>query len=157
MRNTNEEHPNGVSRGQLLTSGSGILAAVSLSHLVGCGTTGSGTPAKSNNPLTPPEKGTMNTISCADGTRLYYKGWGSGHPVVFSHGWPLTTDAWDSQMMFLASKGYRVIAHDRRGHGRSEQSWNGNDRDTYAAPHGMCVTHADQINSELLAFLEAGQ
>jgi non-heme chloroperoxidase len=63
---------------------------------------------------------------------LYYKDWGSGRPVVFSHGWPLSADAWESQMFFLASHGYRCIAHDRRGHGRSSQPWNGNDMDTYA-------------------------
>ena len=74
----------------------------------------------------------MSTITTKDGTKLYYKDWGSGQPVVFSHGWPLTADAWDSQMLFLASHGYRVIAHDRRGHGRSSQPWNGNDMDTYA-------------------------
>jgi non-heme chloroperoxidase len=74
----------------------------------------------------------MSTITTKDGTRLYYKDWGSGQPVVFSHGWPLSADAWDSQMFFLASNGYRCIAHDRRGHGRSGQPWNGNDMDTYA-------------------------
>src|SRR5436309_1939954 len=63
---------------------------------------------------------------------LYYKDWGSGQPVVFSHGWPLTADAWEDQMFFLASRGYRCIAHDRRGHGRSSQPWNGNDLNTYA-------------------------
>lgn len=64
--------------------------------------------------------------------KLYYKDWGSGQPIVFSHGWPLTADAWEDQMLFLASKGYRCIAHDRRGHGRSSQTWNGNEMDTYA-------------------------
>lgn len=64
--------------------------------------------------------------------KLYYKDWGSGQPIVFSHGWPLTADAWEDQMVFLASKGYRCIAHDRRGHGRSSQTWSGNDMDTYA-------------------------
>jgi non-heme chloroperoxidase len=71
-------------------------------------------------------------ITTKDGTELYYKDWGSGQPVVFSHGWPLTADAWEAQMFFLASNGYRCIAHDRRGHGRSSQPWNGNDMDTYA-------------------------
>ena len=74
----------------------------------------------------------MNRVKMKDGTAIYYKDWGSGHPVVFSHGWPLTADAWDAQMIFLGQHGHRVIAHDRRGHGRSDQPWNGNDMDTYA-------------------------
>jgi len=74
----------------------------------------------------------MNTITTKDGTEIYYKDWGSGTPVVFSHGWPLDADAWEKQMVFLASRGYRCIAHDRRGHGRSSQPWNGNDMNTYA-------------------------
>jgi non-heme chloroperoxidase len=74
----------------------------------------------------------MPTIQTNDSTEIYYKDWGSGQPVVFSHGWPLSSDAWEDQMLFLASHGYRCIAHDRRGHGRSSQPWNGNDMDTYA-------------------------
>jgi non-heme chloroperoxidase len=73
-----------------------------------------------------------NTITTRDGTQIYYKDWGTGQPVVFSHGWPLTADAWEAQMFFLASNGFRCIAHDRRGHGRSSQPWNGNEMDTYA-------------------------
>lgn len=74
----------------------------------------------------------MPTIKTRDNTELYYKDWGAGQPVMFSHGWPLTSDAFEDQMLFLASNGYRCIAHDRRGHGRSGQPWNGNDMDTYA-------------------------
>jgi non-heme chloroperoxidase len=74
----------------------------------------------------------MTTITTIDGTQIYYKDWGTGHPIVFSHGWPLSADAFEDQMLFLPSRGYRRIAHDRRGHGRSSQSWNGNDMDTYA-------------------------
>ena len=74
----------------------------------------------------------MATITTKDGTQIYYKDWGTGQPVVFSHGWPLSADAWEDQMIFLADRGYRCIAHDRRGHGRSSQPWNGNEMDTYA-------------------------
>ncbi len=74
----------------------------------------------------------MPTITTKDGTEIFYKDWGSGQPIVFSHGWPLTADDWDGQMLFFGQRGYRVIAHDRRGHGRSTQTWDGNDMDTYA-------------------------
>jgi len=74
----------------------------------------------------------MSFITTKDGAQIFYKDWGAGQPVVFSHGWPLSADAWDEQLMFFASKGYRAIAHDRRGHGRSSQTWNGNEMDTYA-------------------------
>ncbi len=74
----------------------------------------------------------MPTITAKDGAQIFYKDWGSGQPIVFSHGWPLTADDWDAQMMFFGMNGYRVIAHDRRGHGRSSQTWDGNEMDTYA-------------------------
>ncbi|HXA49231.1 MAG TPA: alpha/beta hydrolase [Candidatus Acidoferrum sp.] len=74
----------------------------------------------------------MPTFTTKDGTELYYKDWGKGQPIVFSHGWPLSADAWEDQMIFLGARGYRCIAHDRRGHGRSSQPWEGNDMDTYA-------------------------
>jgi non-heme chloroperoxidase len=85
----------------------------------------------------------MATITTKDGTQIYYKDWGSGQPIVFSHGWPLDADAWEDQMIFLSSHGYRCIAHDRRGHGRSSQPWNGNDMDTYADDLAELVDELD--------------
>jgi len=147
--------------------------------------------------------GRMSTITTKDGTQIYYKDWGSGPAVVLSHGWPLSADAWEDQMLFLGARGFRCIAHDRRGHGRSSQPWSGNDcikafsetdftedlrkidvptlilhgdddqivpiaasamlssklvkgatlKIYPGLPHGMCSTHKDQINADLLAFI----
>ena len=85
----------------------------------------------------------MPIITTKDGTEIYYKDWGTGQPVVFSHGWPLSADAWEDQMLFLAKRGYRCIAHDRRGHGRSGQPWTGNDMDTYADDLAALVEKLD--------------
>ena len=85
----------------------------------------------------------MSTIKTKDGTEIYYKDWGSGQPIVFSHGWPLSADDWDTQMLFFLKHGYRVIAHDRRGHGRSSQTDTGNDMDTYAADVAELAAHLD--------------
>src|SRR5437868_1943146 len=85
----------------------------------------------------------MNTIKAQDGTEIYFKDWGAGQPVVFSHGWPLSADAWDAQMLFLAQRGYRVVAHDRRGHGRSGQSWQGNNMDQYADDLAELMNYLD--------------
>jgi non-heme chloroperoxidase len=89
----------------------------------------------------------MTYITTKDGTQIYYKDWGSGQPVVFSHGWPLSSDAWEDQMLFLADHGYRCIAHDRRGHGRSSQPWEGNDMNTYADDLATLVEKLDLKNA----------
>ncbi len=89
----------------------------------------------------------MPTITTKDGTEIFYKDWGSGQPIVFSHGWPLTADDWDGQMLFFGQRGYRVIAHDRRGHGRSTQTWDGNDMDTYADDLAVLTDKLDLKNA----------
>ena len=93
--------------------------------------------------VTATDQRTHNTITVSDGTQIYFKDWGSGQPVVFSHGWPLSADAWEDQMVFLGRHGYRCIAHDRRGHGRSSQPWDGNEMDTYADDLAALVESLD--------------
>ncbi len=98
----------------------------------------------------------MTTITMKDGTRIYYKDWGTGQPVVFSHGWPLSADSWESQMVFLAGSGYRCIAHDRRGHGRSSQPWNGNNMDAYADDLSELIDMLDLKRAVLIGFSAGG-
>ena len=98
----------------------------------------------------------MPTIVTRDGTEIYYKDWGSGPPVVFSHGWPSTADSWEAQMLFLAARGYRCIAHDRRGHGRSSQPWDGNEMDTYADDLAALLDTLDLTGATLFGFSTGG-
>jgi len=98
----------------------------------------------------------MSTIRMNDGTQLYYKDWGTGKPVLFSHGWPLDADMWDSQLNFLAERGYRAIAFDRRGFGRSEQPWSGYDYDTFASDINELITHLDLQDLTLVGFSMGG-
>jgi len=95
-------------------------------------------------------------ITTKDGTKIYYKDWGAGRPIVFSHGWPLTADSWESQMFFLASKGFRCVAHDRRGHGRSSQPSEGNEMDTYADDLAALLKHLDLKKVALVGFSTGG-
>lgn len=98
----------------------------------------------------------MGFISTHDGTEIFYKDWGSGRPVVMAHGWPLNSDSWESQQLFLASNGYRAIAHDRRGHGKSTQTWNGNEMDTYADDLAALMESLDLRNVTLMGFSTGG-
>ncbi|MNF38506.1 Non-heme chloroperoxidase [compost metagenome] len=98
----------------------------------------------------------MSTITTRDGTQIYYKDWGTGQPIVFSHGWPLSGDSWESQMFFLANQGYRCIAHDRRGHGRSSQPWDGNEMDTYADDLAELIEALDLSDVILFGFSTGG-
>ena len=98
----------------------------------------------------------MSTIKTNDGASIFYKDWGEGQPVVFSHGWPLNADAWDEQLVFLASRGYRAIAHDRRGHGRSSQTWQGNEMNTYADDLARLVEQLDLKNAIMVGHSTGG-
>src|SRR5580692_11083963 len=98
----------------------------------------------------------MNTLTTKDGASIYYKDWGKGQPVVFSHGWPLNADAWDPQMLFLGLHGYRVIAHDRRSLGRSEQTWDGNNMDTYADDLSQVFESLDLQNAVMVGHSTGG-
>ena len=98
----------------------------------------------------------MGTITTNDGTQIFYKDWGSGQPVVFSHGWPLNADAWDDQAMLVAANGYRAVAHDRRGHGRSSQPWTGHDLDTYADDLAQLIDTLDLQNVVLVGHSTGG-
>jgi non-heme chloroperoxidase len=100
--------------------------------------------------------GTKSTFTTADGTLIYFKDWGSGRPIVFSHGWPLTSDAWEDAMFFLSARGYRCIAADRRGHGRSSQPWSGNDMDTYADDLAALINNLDLRGAILVGHSTGG-
>ena len=103
-----------------------------------------------------PTTGRQDTITTRDGTRIFFKDWGTGQPVVFSHGWPLNADAWDDQMNFVADNGFRAIAHDRRGHGRSSQPWDGNDMDTYADDLAELIEALDLRDAVLVGHSTGG-
>ena len=133
------------SRREFLIGGAGVVAAASLPAVTMMAT--AKPPGASTSSNQSQGRRSMPTITTKDGTQIHYKDWGSGQPIVFSHGWPLSADAFEDQMFFLASHGYRCIAHDRRGHGRSSQPWNGNDMDTYADDLATLVETLDLKNA----------
>jgi non-heme chloroperoxidase len=140
--------PNSRRRKVLLGAASAAAAVGAISEAVAAG--------KSAAPQAKGARG--STITTRDGVEIYYKDWGprDGQPIVFSHGWPLNSDSWESQMIFLASKGYRCIAHDRRGHGRSSQPWDGNDMDHYADDLATVMNHLDLKKAVLFGFSTGG-
>jgi non-heme chloroperoxidase len=143
-----------LSRRSLLTGAATVAATAATS----VGLAAAGSAAAANRPAAPARAGSRagQFLTMADGTVIHYKDWGSGQPVVFSHGWPLQGDAWEDQMFFLASQGYRVIAHDRRGHGLSSQPWTGNDMDTYADDLAALIDHLDLKKAVLVGHSTGG-
>ena len=128
--------PDGASRRGVLTAAASLAVAASLP-----------TAATAANSAPPSKDKPMDTITTKDGTKIFFKDWGTGQPLVFHHGWPLSSDDWDAQMLFFLSKGFRVIAHDRRGHGRSTQTATGNEMDTYAADVAELAAALDLKNA----------
>jgi non-heme chloroperoxidase len=118
------ENENSISRRRVLAAGAGAVALLSSSPNRAAG--------QAISKRTVQTRATMSTITTKDDTKIAYKDWGKGQPILFSHGWPLTGDAWEAQLLFFGQNGYRAIAHDRRGHGKSDQPWDGNNMDTYA-------------------------
>jgi len=142
------------SRRNMLMAGAGAVATATFSTIAN----GASTAPNKDTGNHPAHTGahTMNFVTTKDGTQIFYKDWGSGQPVVFSHGWPLDADAWDPQMLFLLQKGYRVIAHDRRGHGRSSQPGHGNDMDTYADDLAAVIEALDLKGATLVGHSTGG-
>ncbi len=134
------------------------LLAGAASTAAGAGLALAGTASAAAKPQAPKVQGARagNYLTVGDGTVIHYKDWGKGQPVVFSHGWPLQGDAWEDQMFFLAAHGYRVIAHDRRGHGLSSQPWDGNDMDHYADDLAALINHLDLKNAVLVGHSTGG-
>jgi non-heme chloroperoxidase len=149
--NVTPQSPSGDASRRTILVGSGAAIAATVAA-----TARAATPNRTNKAMAAPNP--VPYITSKDGVQLYYKDWGprDGQPVVFSHGWPLSSDSWDPQMMFLAGKGYRVVAHDRRGHGRSSQPWTGNDMDHYADDLATVIETLDLKNATVVGFSTGG-
>jgi len=146
--------PNHVSRRNLLLGSAAAASALVATTLPGGAEAAQAAKGASASQQGKPHTGSY--ITARDGTQLYYKDWGSGRPVVFSHGWPLSSDSWESQMLLVASSGFRAVAHDRRGHGRSSQPWQGNDMDHYADDLATVIETLDLRDAILVGFSTGG-
>jgi non-heme chloroperoxidase len=154
MRDKAKQGPFDSSRRDVIVGGAAMVAAFGLPMRLLANQT---SPASASAPHGNNKgESNMNMITTKDGTKIYFKDWGTGQPVVFSHGWPLNADAWDAQMLFLGENGYRVVAHDRRGHGRSSQPWNGNDMDTYADDLAALIETLDLKDATLVGHSTGG-
>jgi non-heme chloroperoxidase len=136
------------SRREILIGGAALATVATLATRIGTASATETSPSIGDT--------TMSTITTSDGTQIYYKDWGSGQPVVFSHGWPLNGDAWEAQMLHLAANGFRCIAHDRRGHGRSSQPWGGNEMDTYSDDLAALIEQLDLRDAILFGHSTGG-
>ena len=152
---TQPTDPTNPARRDALLKGAGLTAALALPLAAAANPASKATPSSSS---TQPNGPDMSYITTKDGTQIYYKDWGprDGKPVVFSHGWPLNSDSWEGQMLFLAEHGYRVIAHDRRGHGRSSQPWGGHEMNTYADDLATVIDKLDLKGAALFGFSTGG-
>ncbi|WP_454735645.1 alpha/beta fold hydrolase [Cupriavidus necator] len=151
---SNRSLPQGVSRRNLL-----LGSAAAAGALVASGSPGPAMAAQSAKKVSTSKasgKASGSYITTKDGTQLYFKDWGDGRPVVFSHGWPLSSDSWEAQMILVASQGYRAVAHDRRGHGRSSQPWHGNEMNTYADDLATVFETLDLKDAILVGFSTGG-
>lgn len=151
---SNRSPDQGVSRRNLLLGSAAAAGALVAAALPGPAAAASSVNGASAS--TARSKVSGSYITANDGTQLYFKDWGAGRPVVFSHGWPLSSDSWESQMMLVASEGYRAVAHDRRGHGRSSQPWNGNEMNTYADDLATVFETLDLRDAILVGFSTGG-
>ncbi|HKB89213.1 MAG TPA: alpha/beta hydrolase [Opitutaceae bacterium] len=154
MKSSSEQRPSEITRRTFLANSAGLLAATMLPLLTLGAAPSESTSTHANDHS--PMKKNINALTMKDGAQIFFKDWGTGQPIVFSHGWPLCSDSWESQMIFLAEKGYRCVAHDRRGHGRSTQTWDGNEMNTYADDLSAVIEALDLKDMVMIGFSTGG-